>query len=263
MADAPSYQTNSPSTWSFIQPLVQTAGAAAAGNTLAGGYSQAANTAQRAVDTGATALQPYQITGGNALTALQGLYGIGGKGPNYSTFYNSPGYQFAQQQGGQAIQRAANATGGGFSATTLADLAKYNSGLASQGFQQYVQNLYGLSGLGAGAATARGQQALTGAGILADAQIGRGNANASGVLGSTGALAYGLGRLFGGSSSDSGTPSYLSPTGQVYGGMGGAISDLYAPTQTGLPPGYNPDDVVNDFQQPNFDEINYDAGIGG
>src|SRR3990167_5123295 len=78
------------------------------------------------------------------------------KGNLASGFQADPGYQFRQQQGEDAINRAASARGGRLSGRTLQELGEFNSGLASQEFGNYanreldfagnVANLYQGSG---------------------------------------------------------------------------------------------------------------------
>lgn len=194
MADSTSW-----SPWDLVGPAIQAGagiyGGVASGNAVAGGYNTAAGTIQGALNTSAGALSPYAGTGNRAESALASLYGIGGQAPNFDAFTNSPGYQFQVQQGDQAIQRAANASGNGFSATTLAQLGKYNSGLASTQYQQYLQNLYGLTGLGAGAAANLGDQAIRGAGTLGSAQVGSGLARSAGTNGAMNSLVTAAGKL--------------------------------------------------------------------
>lgn len=65
----------------------------------------------------------------------------------YSDFTQDPGYQFRQQQGEQAIQRAAAAQGGRLGGGTLKELANFNQGLASQEFGNYANRQNALAGL--------------------------------------------------------------------------------------------------------------------
>lgn len=56
----------------------------------------------------------------------------------YSGFEQDPGYQFRQQQGEQAINRANAARGGRLGGAALKELAQFNSGLASQEFGNFA-----------------------------------------------------------------------------------------------------------------------------
>lgn len=211
MSDATQSQASSGSSlWDYVGPAVQGGagiiGALGASGAASSGYGNAAGANQTGINTSSQVLSPYSSTGSQAESALASLYGLGGTAPNYSAFTNSPGYQFQQQQGSNAINRAAAASGNAFSSTTLAQLGNYNSGLASTQYQQYLQNLYGLTQTGAGAASAQGAQAVTGANNLGTQYGNQGNANASGIAGAAGAVANAAGKLFGSGSSSSGSP---------------------------------------------------------
>lgn len=107
--------------------------------------------------------------------------------PDYSAFYNSPNYQFALDQGRQAVNRNASAGGSLYSSTTLNNVDKFSQGLASQQYQSYVSNLLSMAGLGANAVAGTSQYGQQTANNVSTAQIGIGNANASGILGQTSA----------------------------------------------------------------------------
>lgn len=68
---------------------------------------------------------------------------------------NTPGYQFAQQQGAQAAQRAASASGFGGSGNLAIELTDRASQLAQGTFQDYLSNLRQLIPGGQQAATAQ------------------------------------------------------------------------------------------------------------
>lgn len=118
------------------------------------GVSDATAQGQRGIDTGVAAanstldqsreqqlqlLQPYLQSGTNSLSSLQQLAGAGG--PLDKTFsfdpsnlQSDPGYAFTLQQGQQALQRSAAASGKLFSGGTLKSLAGYTTGTANQYF---------------------------------------------------------------------------------------------------------------------------------
>jgi hypothetical protein len=132
--------------------------------------------------------------------------------PTISQFQQSPGYQWQMQQGIDAIQNSAAARG--LTGNTLKDLTTFGQGLANQDWwnwynsniQNQVQNanianlnknniynmLYNLSGSGQNAAANLGGFSTTTAQSIANNQIGAGNAQAAGIVGSTGALAGGV-----------------------------------------------------------------------
>jgi len=63
---------------------------------------------------------------------------------NPSSITSDPYYQFLQQQGQQGLERSAAAKGMLNSGNTLAELLKYNQGLAGQAYNQRLNQLQGL-----------------------------------------------------------------------------------------------------------------------
>lgn len=113
--------------------------------------------------------------------------------PDYSGFFNSPDYQFALQQGGQAVDRSAAAGGRLASGNTLAAAQQYGQGLATQNYQNYLSGLRGLAGMGQEATNNANQFGYNSAAGIADTQVGAGAARASGITGQYNALGRGLG----------------------------------------------------------------------
>ena len=120
-----------------------------------------ANTAAGALQSNyASALQPYlqnynQAQGG--VTQLQNALGFGGSaGTNsaLSTLQNTPGYQFALNQGSQHVLRNAAQTGSLASGNTLKALQTQGQGQAEQTYNNYVSQLQPF--LGASNAAAGG-----------------------------------------------------------------------------------------------------------
>lgn len=101
-----------------------------------GGYLNMRNQMQRGAD-----FSGYQ----NALNPA--LAGVQKQMQDYQALLNDPsrvqqsaGYQFALNQGNEAINRSAAAKGQLNSGNVLAELAKYGQGMASQNYQQQLQN---------------------------------------------------------------------------------------------------------------------------
>ncbi len=124
----------------------------------------------------------------------------GGGGPDYSAFYESPGYQFQQEQGILAIDKSAAARGLLMSGGTLRELQRYGQGLASSEFGNYANRLASIAGLGQTAALGGGQLGATAAGQVGSslADIGQsvmsgGQAQAEGIVGAGNALQQGFG----------------------------------------------------------------------
>lgn len=118
---------------------------------LFGGSKQKQSSENRAFGPISQAFTPalgYTTQGGNALAALLGLTGGGDQAAAAANFRNTPGYQFQLQEGSKAITGNAAARGLLNSGSTAKALQKYGQGLADSTYQQYIQNLLGLGGLG-------------------------------------------------------------------------------------------------------------------
>jgi hypothetical protein len=86
--------------------------------------------------------------GGNAYSAYSnaiGANGAAGSAQAAADFRAAPGYQYAQDQALEAVQRSAAARGGLAGGNATADILKTATGLADQGYQQHVNNLKGGS----------------------------------------------------------------------------------------------------------------------
>lgn len=121
-------------------------------------------------------------------------------GPDMSAFFQSPGYQFRRDEGTRGLERTAAARGGAFSGNALRALAEFNSGLASQEFGNYFNQLSNIAGLGQ---TATNATAAYGADHAANAgrnALYAGDSRASGIIGQANAYGnalQGLGGLYG------------------------------------------------------------------
>ena len=103
---------------------------------------------------------PYSQIGQQALQQQAALSGaLGGEAFNQA-FQESPQMQFLREQGEKAAMRTAAARGGLGGGNVMKELARFNTGLASQDLQRQIQNLQALGGQGL---QATGQQAQLGA----------------------------------------------------------------------------------------------------
>ena len=201
--------------------------------------AQSANATQLAMyDQNQANLQPFLNEGtsaiptlGGEINTLQGM--VNNANPNTAgsiqAFENTPGYKFQLQQGEQAIQNSAAASGGLLGGATLQSLLSYGQGLAGTTYQQYLNNLNTNidqeqqvigdtqqqvnTGLSAGGAIA-GVSENAGNNISANT-IGAGNAAAAGEVGSANAIANGVGSV-GSAASTYGLLSQLT-SGSSYG----------------------------------------------
>jgi hypothetical protein len=133
-------------------------------------------------------LAPYTSAGSNALTQYQKLMG-----GDTSAFYQSPDYNWTQQQGLQGLQRAASATGRLGSGDYLKDATKYAQGLASTEYNNFMNRYQALIGMGQ--ASAAGQAAANQGYGNANSllQLQSGNAQAAGILGGYNSIANSMG----------------------------------------------------------------------
>lgn len=116
------------------------------------------------------ALSPYTAAGATATGQLSDALT---KGFNYADYQNTPGYEFQLSQGQDALSKALTSQGMGDSGAAVKAATEYSTNLANQNYSdaynQWLQKnnqLAGLSGTGAGAATNLGTNnaLLTGAG---------------------------------------------------------------------------------------------------
>lgn len=128
---------------------------------LSQGYGQAQGSLAQGRGDIRGALGQYDVTQaqdrmGRMLDQPGGLYG---------GFEQDPGYKFRQQQGEDAINRAASARGGRLSGRTLQDLGEFNQGLASQAYNEFAGRRQAELGAAAGSDAQRA--------ALLQAQAGR------------------------------------------------------------------------------------------
>lgn len=146
-------------------------------------------------------LAPYRQEGTNALGAMNQLYGFG-TGPNgtqgtpdYSGFENSPNYQFALQQGTNALDASAAAKGRLYSGGYGEDLTKFAQGLAGQQLNAYQQQLAQMAGMGQQAAGFGSNLAMNYAQGSGMNNMMAGTAAANGAIGSANAINGGINQL--------------------------------------------------------------------
>jgi len=129
--------------------------------------------------------------GNNALASLLG-FGPAGSAGELAALQNTPGYQFTQQQGNQALDRTAAAKGLLLSGGQLKDAMAYNQGLAQQTYgntvnqMQSYQNmqfpeLYNLASLGENAAAGAGSLGMQAANTAGQMTMAGAGAVANGI----------------------------------------------------------------------------------
>lgn len=174
------------------------AGEQRASSALTAGSNQAAGLLGQA----GAVYDPLVQGGGAAFGRLLDATGANGaEGSDRATaaFRAAPGYEFARDEALGAVARAGGARGDLAGGNVTADLLRTATGYGDQAFQQYVNNLSGLTGAyttglsgQAGALTGQaGLAATTGSG-LADIAT-RAEQNRTGVLGQIAQNDYGAG----------------------------------------------------------------------
>lgn len=103
---------------------------------------------------------PLVQQGGRAYSAYSDAIGANGAAGNAratENFQAAPGYQYALNEALGAVQRSAASRGMAAGGNTSADLLRTATGLADQGYQQYVNNLKGGTDLYTQGLAGRGQ----------------------------------------------------------------------------------------------------------
>lgn len=204
-------------------------------------YGQGANALQTNYAAG---LQPFQTNfnqaqqGTTQLGNLLGQNGPAGSQQAMQTLQATPGYQFQLQQGDNAVNANAAATGGLGSGKQETDLSQFNQGLAGTTYNQAVQNLQPYLGAAGNAATGIGAlnsglgnqlsnlyQSQGNAGYAGNTSIGNAQANAdmAGLTASGNLWGLGLAGLTDATKlagmSDARVKEDIEPVGELYDGQ--------------------------------------------
>lgn len=182
---------------SLVQGLLGSSSARRAAREQAAAQQSAISEMRRQFDETQRLLSPYTEAGTRAISQFNRLIGLAGEAPDYSLFTSSPEYQFALQQGQQALERSAAARGGLFSGNTGVALTEFGQGLASQQFGNYMNRLMQLMGIGQSAAAGTAGAGERMASGIADTLTGIGDTRASGIMGASNAWTNALGQLGG------------------------------------------------------------------
>lgn len=172
-------------------------------DTAKGDVNNAYNQAQGFLGQATSAYQPLVNAGQGTLGTYYdaiGANGADGSARAASAFTASPGYQYGLDQALNAVQRSAASRGGLAGGNATSDILKTANGLASQGYQQYVNNLQGglgayttgVSGM-AGSLTNQGNAAQGYGNALSALDVGQGNQQAA-ILGQGAGVQQGLGQ---------------------------------------------------------------------
>lgn len=177
-------------------------------NSLFGGGSSGGG--GQGTQAGGTIYDPFGLSNRQKSSgALMNLMGLGTSAP--TSFTTDPSYQFRYNQGLDAAQRGAAASGMLGSGNRLAELMSYGQGMASQEYGNQFSRLAAMSGVGSWSGSNYGSQQLA-------QQQGGWNALAQGLGGLSN---YGgFSSMFGGgTSTDFSGMSLLSDVGAGLGGL--------------------------------------------
>lgn len=185
-------------------------GKAAAAQTAAADASIAEQ--RRQYDTSREDLAPWRKAGAEGLQQYSSI--LSGEADPRMALEKYPGYQFALEQGTEAIGKSSSARRLGQSGQHLKDLTKYGQGLATTNFENYMNRLQGLSGAGQNATNSTATLGANAANQIGRSQQEAGQARATGYQNKAAAWGGALeglatigGDVFGGSG---GTPDPLS-----------------------------------------------------
>jgi hypothetical protein len=199
--------------------LISSNASRSAANTQANAANRASDLQMQQFQQMQQNLAPYMQLGTSTIPMLQQM--LGGSRLNTPFSFNptmqqleqTPGYQFTLQQGNKALDNAMAAKGLSLSGAQLKGLDAYNTGLASQTFQQQYQNalqnfntnygqaadqynrLAGLVKLGQNSAAGVGDAGIQTASNIGNTLMGGANAQAAGQMGAAKAWNGGLSSL--------------------------------------------------------------------
>lgn len=159
--------------------------------------------------------------------------------PTQDQLNKYPGYQFALQQGGQAVRNADTPGVGALSGAALKDLTNFNVGTANQYYGQYFNQdqtqknnifnrLSSIAGLGQSASAGVGNSGTQLGQTAAQSTAAAGAASASGILGATNAAAGGANTYMGMQYLNAQNPGVQQSNGLTYnaGGSGGYTTTI-------------------------------------
>lgn len=178
--------------WAQIIPAAIGAGTAiygatqnrAAANTVANATRDAANQANDSTLQALAFSQPYRDGGLADYNALRQQVG--------TSFTASPGYEFARSEGIRAIDQGASARGLLGSGGRLRELTRFGTGIANQGYQNWLSRLQSLAGVGQAASGQAASLAQQGGIQQANLTMQGGQAQAAGQVGQANALLGGI-----------------------------------------------------------------------
>lgn len=174
--------------------------ATSAAQTQAAAAQKAQDTTLSMFNTVQQNLKPFQEAGLAAIPGVENLLGLGPNGTSgiLTQLEQTPGYQFAKQQGLLATQSGFAAQGLGQSGAALKGAANYAEGLAGTTYQNVFQNFLDTLKTGAGVGESLGQFTGQASGQLSGLIGQQGAATAAGTVGAANAISGGISNALGG-----------------------------------------------------------------
>lgn len=222
----------------FVTGSTGRAAANAAGDSLRESMKQAVGYLNPYNKAGQTALSP--LTGlltGNQYDPTTGKTTAIDQNQRMNLFQQNPGYQFSLDQALKGIQASQAARGNLLSGGGQKEIAEYSSGLASQGYNDYINQLFQLAGGGESAAQGQANVVAGLAAPQAQAKYSAGIAGNQFLSEAMQAGAIGIGGREGGgggggqqygfnSSGGGGQGTFRGVLSQSYGGEGVSTSTI-------------------------------------
>lgn len=168
------------------------AGQTQANKAITDALGQATGTSKEYLDRALGYLSPGLETGGGALKLLGNVLGVNGAGPQqeyFDTIKTDPGFQAAQDYGIRALDRSAASRGllrSGGQNEALYDFGQKNF---SDFFNNRVNSLFNLAGIGTGAANSSAGLVSDTGKSLSDMQFGTGQLFANNAINTQNAVA--------------------------------------------------------------------------
>jgi len=208
---------------SVASAAIGSSAAKSAAKTQANAAEQSAEIQQQMYDQTRSDLLPYQNVGQQAQAGYQALLGTapGGMDTALATLRNTPGYQFALQQGLQATQSGYASHGLALSGSAIKGAQNYAEGLASTNYQNILGNYYNALQLGENAAAQTGALGTQSAANQGQAITQAGAASAAGTVGAANATIGGINSTVSGLTNALLTPAMFQAVasgGGMYGG---------------------------------------------
>lgn len=166
--------------------LIGSSASRSAANTAAAAADRASETQMQMFQQNREDLAPFRAAGLRGLTRFEGELG--------PSFQQSPGYQFAFNEGARAIDQGASARGMLNSGARLRELTRFGQGIANQEHGNYMNRLAALAGIGQNATGTTAQLGQNAAAGAANATMAGGQAQAAGGVNATNAMLGGVGQ---------------------------------------------------------------------